>query len=74
MQRLAISILYLTARRVLEANKNKEDFKENIEALSRVINIATKSESQGEIKTSLFENDYEQQFIRKICITTRTIK
>jgi glycyl-tRNA synthetase beta chain len=46
--------------RVLEVNKNKEDFKENIEALSRVINIATKSESQGEINTSLFENDYEQ--------------
>ena len=46
--------------RVLEANKNKADFKENIEALSRVINIATKSESQGEINTSLFENDYEQ--------------
>ena len=50
---------------VLEANKNKEDFKENIEALSRVINIATKSESQGEIKTSLFENDYEQSLYER---------
>ena len=51
--------------RVLEANKNKADFKENIEALSRVINIATKSESQGEINTSLFENDYEQRLYER---------
>ena len=51
--------------RVLEANKNKADFKENIEALSRVINIATKSESQGEINTSLFENDYEQSLYER---------
>ena len=43
---VGIFILYLTARSVLEAKKNKADFKENIEALSRVINIATKSESQ----------------------------
>ena len=50
---------------VLEANKNKADFKENIEALSRVINIATKSESQGEINTSLFENDYEQRLYER---------
>ena len=51
--------------RVLEANKNKADFKENIEALSRVINIATKSESEGEINTSLFENDSEQRLYER---------
>ena len=41
--KLAIFILYLTSAAVLEAKKNKDDFKENIEALSRMINIATKS-------------------------------
>ena len=30
-----------------------------------MINIATKSESQGEINTSLFENDYEQRLYEK---------
>jgi glycyl-tRNA synthetase beta chain len=50
---------------VLEANKNKAGFKENIEALSRVINIANKSESPGEINTSLFENDYEQRLFER---------
>ena len=30
-----------------------------------MINIATKSESQGEINTSLFENDYEQRLYER---------
>ncbi|WP_338470283.1 glycine--tRNA ligase subunit beta [Niallia sp. XMNu-256] len=45
---------------VLEVKKNEADFKENIEALSRVLNIANKAETIGEIKVSLFENQYEQ--------------
>lgn len=44
---------------VLEQKKETPHFKENIEALSRVLNISAKAEDIGEINTTLFENDYE---------------
>ena len=50
---------------VLEAKKNEDDFKENIEALSRVLNIASKAKENGDIQEALFENDYEQQLYEK---------
>lgn len=59
-----IHALFFRAK-VLEMKKNEADFKENIEALSRVLNIATKSEESGEIKESLFENEYEQHLYDK---------
>jgi glycyl-tRNA synthetase beta chain len=45
----------------LQAASSKEDFKESIEALSRVLNIASKKEVLGDIDPDLFENEYEQR-------------
>ena len=42
---------------VLEGKKNTDDFKENIEALSRILNIASKSKENGDIQEALFENE-----------------
>ncbi len=50
---------------VLEGKINTDDFKENIEALSRILNIASKSNENGDIQEALFENDYEQQLYDK---------
>lgn len=50
---------------VLEAKKKEAYFKENMEALSRVLNIANKSEDHGEIDVSLFENEYEHKLYDK---------
>lgn len=46
---------------VLESKRNDVDFKENMEALSRVLNISSKAASNGEIQASLFENDFEKK-------------
>lgn len=50
---------------VLEGKKNTDDFKENIEALSRILNIASKSKENGDIQEALFENEDEQQLYDK---------
>ncbi len=50
---------------VLEEKKNEEDFKENMEALSRVLNIASKATESGEVQEDLFENEYERQLYEK---------
>jgi glycyl-tRNA synthetase beta chain len=50
---------------VLEEKKNEEDFKENMEALSRVLNIASKATASGEVQETLFENEYERQLYEK---------
>ena len=44
---------------VLEQKKNEETFKETMEALSRVMNIAVKLTDAPKIKEELFENDFE---------------
>lgn len=45
---------------VLEGKRTSADFKENIEALSRVLNISSKAEQAGDIQESLFENESEK--------------
>ena len=50
---------------VLEGKANTDEFKENIEALSRILNIASKSNQNGDIQEALFENEYEQQLYEK---------
>lgn len=50
---------------VLESHKDAAGFKESIEALSRVINIASKAEDKGDIDSSLFENVYEKSLFNK---------
>lgn len=44
---------------VLEEKKNEPGFKESLEALSRVMNIAVKCENQVKVNPALFENDQE---------------
>jgi glycyl-tRNA synthetase beta chain len=44
----------------LQAASSQEGFKESIEALSRVLNIASKKEVMGDINPDLFENEHEQ--------------
>jgi glycyl-tRNA synthetase beta chain len=45
---------------VLEGKRTSADFKENIEALSRVLNISSKAEQTGDIQETLFENESEK--------------
>ncbi|MGN1400764.1 MAG: glycine--tRNA ligase subunit beta [Bacillus sp. (in: firmicutes)] len=49
---------------VLEAEKEKDGFKEKIEAMSRVLNIAVKLDSEPLIHEKLFENAYETELYR----------
>lgn len=49
----------------LQVASGREDFKENMEALSRVLNIASKKEVLGEIEPERFENEYEQKLYEK---------
>ncbi|WP_338451583.1 glycine--tRNA ligase subunit beta [Niallia oryzisoli] len=55
----------ITRAEVLEEKRTEPDFKENIEALSRVLNIASKADDIGEIQTPLFENQDEQKLYEK---------
>ncbi|WP_084786852.1 glycine--tRNA ligase subunit beta [Bacillus tuaregi] len=50
---------------VLEEMRVEADFKENIEALSRVLNIAAKAEVISEIQKNLFENNEEHKLYEK---------
>lgn len=47
--------------RTLHEQKDSETFKETIESLSRVLNIAKQAEGENEIDPSLFENEAEQR-------------
>lgn len=59
---------------VLEKKKNEEGFKESIEALSRVVNIASKAETIGEINRDLFENEFEQNLYRQFVTVSDRLK
>ncbi len=59
---------------VLETKKNVEGFKESIEALSRVVNIASKAESIEEINRDLFENDFEQNLYNQFEVVSDKLK
>ncbi len=47
--------------RTLNEQKDSETFKETIESLSRVLNIAKQAEGENEIDPKLFENEAEQR-------------
>lgn len=49
----------------LQAASGDEGFKESVEALSRVLNIASKKDVQGDIDPERFENEYEQRLYDK---------
>lgn len=50
---------------VLEKKKDEAGFKESLEALSRVMNIAVKCEQQVVINPAIFENEQEQVLFAK---------
>ncbi|WP_423407433.1 glycine--tRNA ligase subunit beta [Heyndrickxia sp. MSNUG] len=49
----------------LQSASSDEGFKESMEALSRVLNIASKKEVLGDINPELFENEHEQNLYNK---------
>ncbi|SLL32632.1 Glycine--tRNA ligase beta subunit [Mycobacteroides abscessus subsp. abscessus] len=49
----------LRKAKVLDTRKENIDFKEGIEALSRIINISNKAETISSVEPTLFENEYE---------------
>ncbi|MHC0035877.1 glycine--tRNA ligase subunit beta [Pseudoneobacillus sp. C159] len=51
---------------LLETNKATDHFKEDIESLSRVLNITGKLEKPAEINKDLFENEHEVSLYQKI--------
>lgn len=50
---------------ILNGNKEKAEFKEVIESLARVLNIAGKSEQDRDVDPTLFENDVEKQLFEQ---------
>lgn len=55
----------LRKARVLDTRKENIDFKEGIEALSRIINISNKAETISLVEPSLFENEYESDLYNR---------
>jgi glycyl-tRNA synthetase beta chain len=51
---------------LLEQSKDNSDFKENMEALSRVLNISSKADRVIEINAQLFENEYEKTLFEQV--------
>jgi glycyl-tRNA synthetase beta chain len=51
---------------LLESKKTDHDFKENMEALSRVLNISSKAEVIVDVNPELFENKYEMVLYNQI--------
>ncbi|WP_430871332.1 hypothetical protein, partial [Escherichia coli] len=50
---------------VLDAKKDEAGFKESLEALSRVMNIAVKCDNKVTVDPSAFENDQENELYVK---------
>ena len=63
---------FLERASVLNREKDKEEFKPTIEALSRVLNIASKAENVKEINTGLFETSQEQELYNRYLEITRS--
>lgn len=50
---------------ILQEKIGQEGFKESVEALGRVLNIAVKAANGGEVNSELFENESEQKLYHK---------
>lgn len=55
----------LRKAKVLELHKDDANFKEGIEALSRIINISNKAVTVSAVDPSLFENEYESDLYNR---------
>jgi glycyl-tRNA synthetase beta chain len=51
---------------ILDQKKEDSDYKENMEALSRVLNIASKASHVTVINNQLFENEYEEKLYKQV--------
>ena len=49
----------------MQESKDHANFKETIESLARVLNIAEKAEESKEINSSLFENEHEHKLFAR---------
>ncbi|HAQ06353.1 MAG TPA: glycine--tRNA ligase subunit beta, partial [Bacillus bacterium] len=56
----------------LQAASSNEGFKESMEALSRVLNIASKKDVLGDINPDLFENEFERNLYEQYLELGRT--
>ncbi|SEM29519.1 glycyl-tRNA synthetase beta chain [Mesobacillus persicus] len=57
---------------VLQMKKDEQGFKESMESLSRVVNIASKAEVMGDINPELFENEDENVLYAKYLDAAKT--
>ena len=57
---------------VLQTKKDEQGFKESMESLSRVVNIASKAEVMGDIHPELFENEDENVLYEKYLDAAKT--
>ncbi|HZG70439.1 MAG TPA: glycine--tRNA ligase subunit beta, partial [Chondromyces sp.] len=61
------SVPFLIERaEVIMSHKGDEGFKEAVEALGRVINIAKKAETTVEVNEALFENEAEKELYKRV--------
>ncbi|MCF1684392.1 glycine--tRNA ligase subunit beta [Tetragenococcus halophilus] len=56
----------IEAANTLKKHLNDEDFKSSIEALTRVMNLGQKDQSENEIDPTLFENEAEQNLYQAV--------
>jgi len=64
----------LRKAKVLELHKEDANFKEGIEALSRIINISNKATTISTVDPSLFENEYESELYNRFTAVKEKIK
>lgn len=64
--KIGVVASFIRKATILNAKKEEAGFKESIEALSRVINIASKAEQVSAVETTLFENEFEHHLYNKI--------
>ncbi|PLR86151.1 glycine--tRNA ligase subunit beta [Bacillus canaveralius] len=58
---------------ILDRKKDAPYFKESIEAFSRVLNIASKANADGDVQRELFENEYEKTLFQSYLTASQQI-
>ncbi|MDZ5470953.1 glycine--tRNA ligase subunit beta (plasmid) [Bacillus sp. 31A1R] len=58
---------------VLNAKKEQDGFKEDMESLSRILNISNKAENVGAINIEIFENQYEKDLYEKFQVISNQV-
>jgi len=71
--KIGIAASVIRKAKVLELHKDDNDFKEGIEALSRIINISSKATTVSAVKPELFENEYEKSLYNEFNLVKEKI-